>query len=67
MDKSSWPFPKDIMYMEEWPVRQPFLLLGGQAFNEPKYLSCYMDLKGDFTVYEVIRNVPIRHPLLWNN
>jgi len=53
--------------MEEWPVRQPFLLLGGQAFNEPKYLSCYMDLKGDFTVYEVIRNVPIRHPLLWNN
>jgi len=64
-DKASWPFPKDIMYWDEWPVRQPFLLFGGQAFNQQTYLLLYFSQKHDFTVYEVIRNVPIRHPLLW--
>lgn len=64
-DKTAWPFPKDIMYWEEWPVRQPFLLFGGEAFNRQKYLDLYLSLKRDLTVYEVIRNVPVRHPLLW--
>jgi len=64
-DKTSWPFPKDIMYWDEWPVRQPFLLFAAQAFHEHKYLDLYLSLKRDLTVYEVIRNVPIRHPLLW--
>jgi len=26
-DKSQWPFMKDVMYWECWPVAQPFLLL----------------------------------------
>ncbi len=64
-DKTAWPFPKDIMYWDEWPVRQPFLLFGAQAFYEQKYLKLYLSLKRDLSVYEVIRNVPIRHPLLW--
>jgi len=64
-DKTTWPFPKDIMYWDEWPVRQPFLLFGGQAFGNRKYLSLYQSLNHDFNVYEVIRNVPVRHPLLW--
>ena len=64
-DKKSWPFPKDIMYWDEWPVRQPFLLFSGQAFHQQKYLQRYLGLKRDLTVYEVIRNVPVRHPLLW--
>ena len=64
-DKTKWPFPKDIMYWDEWPVRQPFLLFGAQAFNRQEYLERYLGLKRDLTVYEVIRNVPVRHPLLW--
>ena len=64
-DKTKWPFPKDIMYWDEWPVRQPFLLFGGQAFSNRKYLTLYQSRKHDFKVYEVIRNVPVRHPLLW--
>ena len=66
-DKTKWPFPKDIMYWDEWPVRHPFLLLGGQALHQPNYLSLYKSLKHDFKVYEVIRNVPVRHPLLWKD
>ncbi len=65
INKTTWPFPKDIMYWEEWPVRQPFLLFGAQAFNRQEYLELYLSLKRDLTVYEVIRNVPVRHPLLW--
>jgi len=64
-DKTAWPYPKDIMYWDEWPVRQPFLLFSGQVFHQQKYLQLYLGLKRDLTVYEVIRNVPIRHPLLW--
>ena len=64
-DKILWPFPKDIMYWDEWPVRQPFLLFGAQAFYEQKYLNLYLSLKRNLTVYEVIRNVPVRHPLIW--
>lgn len=52
---------------DEWPVRQSFLLFGTQAFHEHKYLDFYLSLIRDLTVYEVIRNVPIRHPLLWGN
>ena len=64
-DKTAWPYPKDIMYWDEWPVRQPFLLFSGQAFHQQKYIKLYLGLKRDLTVYEVIRNVPVRHPLLW--
>jgi len=64
-DKTKWPYPKDIMYWDKWPVRQPFLLFGAQAFHQKKYLSLYLSQKRDLTVYEVIRNVPVRHPLLW--
>ncbi|NEW81956.1 MAG: alginate lyase family protein [Mariniphaga sp.] len=64
-NKKSWPFSKDIMYWDEWPVRQPFLLFGAQAFHHQKYMNLYLSLKSDLTAYEVIRNVPVRHPLLW--
>jgi len=64
-DKTTWPYPKDIMYWDEWPVRQPFLLFSGQAFHQQKYLQLYLGLKRDLKVYEVIRNVPVRHLLLW--
>jgi hypothetical protein len=65
-DKEAWPFVKDIMYWEQWPVRQPFLLFSAQAFNEQNYLTLYLSQKRDITLYEVIRNVPVRHPLLWS-
>jgi hypothetical protein len=64
-DKSAWPHAKDVMYFDEWPVRQPCLLFAGLAFNERKYLDLWKSLNGSPTNAEVIRNLPIRHPLLW--
>lgn len=64
-DKSAWPFAKDVMYFDQWPVRQPSLLFAGLALGERRYLDLWTSLDGSPIVDEVIRNLPIRHPLLW--
>ena len=65
LDKSKWPFARDVLYFEEWPVRQPSLLFGGLALGEPRYLRLWESLNPSPTTEEVIRNLPIRHPVLW--
>jgi hypothetical protein len=64
-DKSSWPHGRDVMYFEEWPVRQPCLLFAGLALKESRYLGLWKKLEANSTNAEVIRNLPIRHPVLW--
>jgi len=64
-DKSKWSYPKDVMYFDVFPNRQPFLLFGGMAFNEGKYLELWKKLNADPQDDEVIRNFPIRQPVLW--
>jgi hypothetical protein len=64
-DKSKWPFGEDVMYWKEWPVRHPFLLFAGRAFNKPEYIELWKTLNGYPGTQEVIRNLPIRNPLLW--
>jgi hypothetical protein len=64
-DKSAWPHAKDVMYFEQWPVRHPSLLFGGLALDERSYLDLWRQLPPPPAVEEVIRNLPIRHPLLW--
>jgi endo-1,4-beta-xylanase len=53
------------MYWDEWPVRHPSLLFAGLKFGEADYLSTWESLKADPTTFEVLRNLPLRHPLLW--
>ncbi len=64
-DKSTWPYPPDVMYWDEWPVRQPFLLFAGRTYHKPEYLELWKSLEGYPTNGEVLRNLPIRNPLLW--
>jgi hypothetical protein len=64
-DKSTWPRKPDVMYHDEWPVRHPFLLLGGMALNKPEYIDLWKTLDPDPQVEEVIRNFPFRQPVLW--
>jgi hypothetical protein len=40
-NKSKWPLKPDVMYWENWPVAQPFLVLGAQAFNEDDWLETW--------------------------
>jgi hypothetical protein len=65
VDKSKWPLKPDVMYYDQWPVRQPCLLFAGLALNKPEYLALWKKLDPDPTVEEVIRNWPVRQPILW--
>jgi hypothetical protein len=64
-DKSKWPLKADVMNWEFWPVRQPALFFAGLAYGEPKYLELFKSLQADPTEEEILRNVPIRQPVLW--
>ena len=46
-------------------MRQPSLLFAGLALNQPEYLALWRRLDPDPTVEEVLRNFPVRQPLLW--
>jgi hypothetical protein len=64
-DRARWPYPKDVMYDAEWPMRQSSLLFAGMALGEPGYLALWSTLPADSEVEEVVRNFFIRQPLLW--
>lgn len=64
-DKSKWPFAKDIYIWEEWPVRQSSLLFAGLAYQIEEYIATFLRLPANPTHPEVIRNVPVRHPVIW--
>jgi hypothetical protein len=64
-DKKRWPFKNDVMYWNEWPIRQPALIFGGIALDRPDYISLWKTLEPEPTVEEVIRNFPVRQPILW--
>jgi len=64
-DKGSWPKPPDVMYWKYWPVAQPFLVFGAAAFDNEQYYTLWKSLDHDPSEPEIIRNLPIRHPLIW--
>jgi hypothetical protein len=65
LDKSKWPHKPDVMYFDNWPVRSPAWLFGGFAYNENKYIDLWKTLDPNPTVPEVLRNLPLRQPVLW--
>jgi hypothetical protein len=66
-DKERWPYRRDVMYYDEWPMRHPALLFGAQAFHVPRWESVWRRLRADSNVEEVIRNFFVRQPLLWSD
>ncbi|HEV2715995.1 MAG TPA: alginate lyase family protein [Terriglobales bacterium] len=66
-DKKRWPLKPDVMYDEQWPMRQSSLLFAGLALNHVDYIDLWKTLPADSNVEEVIRNFFIRQPVLWVN
>ncbi|WP_343701295.1 alginate lyase family protein [Chitinophaga sp.] len=64
-NKNTWPFAKDVMYWDEWPVAHPFLLFGAAAYNNKDYFTLWQRLEHDPQVEEVLRNLPVRNPEIW--
>lgn len=65
LDKSSWPFAKDVMYWDQWPIAQPFLIFGYRAYQQSDWLLIWKKLEHFPENQEVIRNLPIRNPIIW--
>lgn len=64
-NKDSWPYPKDVMYWEDWPTKQPSLLFGGLQLNRKDYLNTWVNFPEIPNKAEILRNMPVRNPLLW--
>src|SRR6185312_6857297 len=66
-DKTRWPYAHDVEYFDAFPIRQNSLLFCGTALDRPDYIALWRTLPADSDVPEVIRNFPIRQPVLWFN
>jgi Alginate lyase len=64
-DKFAWPYAHDVMYWENWPVAHPFLLFGGVGLNQESWVTTWKKLDHAPDELEVIRNLPVRYPLIW--
>jgi hypothetical protein len=64
-DKSKWPCKKDVEHFDALPVRSPGLLFAGLACHREEYVALWKTLNPDPTDKEIVRNFPIRQPLLW--
>jgi hypothetical protein len=64
-DKKAWPYAHDVEHWDDFPARNPALLFAGLAYGEQDYIALWKTLNPDPQVPEVIRNFPIRQPLLW--
>ena len=67
VNKNKWPYNHDVMYWDNWPVAQPFLIFGAIAYNNNNWFYTWQKLDHDPKIAEIIRNLPVRHPLIWLN
>lgn len=63
--KKLWPYPHDVMYWNDWPVAQPFLVFAYHQNGNNKLFNTWKKLEHFPQIEEVIRNVPVRNPLIW--
>ncbi len=64
-DKKSWPYKQDVMYWDDWPIAHPFLLFSAVAFKDESIFQTWAALNHEPETGEVIRILPVRHPLIW--
>jgi hypothetical protein len=64
-DKAAWPYKKDVEHFDALPVRSPGLLFAGISCHRQQYIALWKTLNPDPTDREIIRNYPIRQPILW--
>jgi hypothetical protein len=64
-DKGAWPYRQDVEHFDALPVRSPGLLFTGLACERKPYIALWQTLNPDPADPEIIRNYPVRQPLLW--
>lgn len=66
-NKASWPLKPDVMYWNDWPVAHPFLVFGALSCRQKAWLGTWKKLDHDPKIDEVLRNLPVRNPVIWLN
>ena len=56
---------QDVMYWDNWPVAHPFLVFGAYRFGVRSWLETWKTLDHFPANDEVIRNLPVRNPVIW--
>jgi len=64
-DKTKWTYGRDVMYWDDWPVAHPFLVLGAYSFGVKVWFETWNALDHFPSNEEVIRNLPVRNPVIW--
>lgn len=64
-NKEQWPFNQDVMYWDNWPVAHPFLIFSAIQYNDSNLFNLWKKLDHQPVEDEVIRNLPVRNPLIW--
>ena len=64
-NKENWKYTPDVMYWNDWPVAQPFLIFGYNGYHKKGWFQLWKKLEHFPTNEEVIRNLPVRNPLIW--
>lgn len=64
-NKAQWPLKPDVMYWDEWPVAHPAFLFGAIQYNNLEWFELWKNNEHFYEVEEVLRNMPLRNPLLW--
>jgi hypothetical protein len=64
-EKNLWPYAHDLMYWDQWPVAHPFLLFSYREIRQKSHLKLWKRLDHFPNTEEVIRNLPVRNPLIW--
>lgn len=55
------------MYCENWPVAQATLIFGANVYKDHTWFKTWKSLDLQPKVAEVIRNLPVKYPLIWIN
>lgn len=64
-DKSTWPYPPDVMHFDAFPARYGFMMFAGCALGRRKLLELYERLPAESEDEEARRNIASRQPVLW--
>ena len=65
VDKNRWSYNHDVMYWDSWPVAHPFLVFGAAKFGVKSWFKTWKSLEHFPINEEIIRNLPVRNPLIW--
>lgn len=65
LDKSTWPFPPDVMHFEAFLARASFFLLAGFHYGIQELIDLFERLPYDSEDEEARRNIAVYQPMLW--